>query len=55
MINDDSSLEMFLNSYEKDKITKIEDPQINSNMRLFREHTGVFFVQNNKLYRIKKK
>jgi hypothetical protein len=55
MITDDDAIEMFLNRIDKDSIKRIEDPVINSTMRLCKNGTKVMFFRDNKLYEIKMK
>jgi hypothetical protein len=55
MINDDDTIEMFLNRIDKDSVKKIQDPQINSSMRLCKDGVRVLFFRENKLYSIKMK
>jgi hypothetical protein len=55
MITDDDAIEIFLNRIDKDSIKRIEDPVINSTMRLCKNGTKVMFFRDNKLYEIKMK
>jgi len=55
MINDDDTIEIFLNRIDKDSIKKIQDPQINSSMRLCKDGTRLLFFKENKLFSIKMK
>jgi len=55
MINDDDSIEIFSNQIDKDSIKKIQDPQINSSMRLCKDGMRVLFFKENKLFSIKMK
>jgi len=55
LITDDDAIEIFLNRTDKDSIKRIEDPIINSTMRLCKDGTRVRFFRDNKLYEIKMK
>lgn len=55
MITDDDAIEIFLNRIDKDSVKRIEDPVINSTMRLCKNGTKVMFFRENKLYEIKMK
>lgn len=55
MINDDDSIEIFLNRIDKDDVKRIEDPDVDSTMRLFKDGVNALFVKGNKLYSIKMK
>ncbi|MCF8019877.1 MAG: hypothetical protein K9L62_10800 [Vallitaleaceae bacterium] len=53
LITDDDAIEIFLNRIDKDAVKRIEDPIINSTMRLCKEGNQVRFFRNNKVYEIK--
>lgn len=53
LITDDDAIEIFLNRIDKDGIKRIEDPIINSTMRLCKEGNQVRFFRDNKVYEIK--
>ena len=53
LITDDDAIEIFLNRIDKDDVKRIEDPVINSNMRLCNEGNQVRFFKDNKVYEIK--
>ncbi len=55
MINDDDSLEMFLNRTDKDDVKRIEDPDIHSTMKLTKDGTTAMFTKGNKVFSIKTK
>ena len=55
LITDDDAIEMFLNRIDKDEVKRIEDPVINSAMRICKDGTRVRFFRDNKLYEIKMK
>jgi len=55
MITDDDAVEIFLNRIDKDQIKRIEDPVINSSMRLCKSGTRVRFFRDKSLYEIKMK
>jgi hypothetical protein len=52
MINEDDSLEIFLNRIDKDDIKRIEDPEIHSTMRLAKNGIKALFFKGNKLFSI---
>jgi len=53
LITDDDAIEIFLNRIDKDGVKRIEDPIINSTMRLCKEGNQVRFFRDNKVYEIK--
>ena len=53
LITDDDAVEIFLNRIDKDAVKRIEDPIINSTMRLCKEGNQVRFFRDNKVYEIK--
>lgn len=53
LITDDDAVEIFLNRIDKDDVKRIEDPIINSSMRLCHEGNQVRFFRDNKIYEIK--
>jgi len=53
LITDDDAIEIFLNRIDKDSVKRIEDPTINSTMRLCKDGTRVKFFRDNKVYEIK--
>jgi len=53
LITDDDAIEIFLNRIDKDSVKRIEDPIINSTMRLCKEGNQVRFFRDNKVYEIK--
>jgi hypothetical protein len=53
LITDDDAIEIFLNRIDKDSVKRIEDPVINSTMRLCKDGTRVRFFRDNKVYEIK--
>ena len=55
MITDDDAIEIFLNRINKPDVKRIEDPVINSTMRLCKDGTTVKFFRDNKVYQIKMK
>ena len=55
MITDDDAIEVFLNRTDKDNVKRIEDPIINSTMRLCHSGNQVRFFRGKKLYEIKMK
>ena len=55
LITDDDAIEIFLNRLDKPDVKRIEDPVINSTMRLCKDGTTVKFFRENKLYQIKMK
>jgi len=55
LITDDDAIEIFLNRIDKDDIKRIEDPIINSTMRLCKDGTQARFFRDNKVYEIKMK
>jgi hypothetical protein len=55
LITDDDAVEIFLNRIDKPDVKRIEDPVINSTMRLCKDGTTVKFFRDNKLYQIKMK
>ena len=55
LITDDDAIEIFLNRIDKPDVKRIEDPVINSTMRLCKDGTTVKFFRDNKLYKIKMK
>ncbi len=50
LITDDDAIEIFLNRVDKDNVKRIEDPIINSTMRLCKDGTRVRFFRDNKVY-----
>ena len=55
MITEDDAMEIFLNRIDKPNIKRIEDPIINSSMRLCKSGTELRFFRENKLYKMKMK
>jgi len=55
LITDTDAIEIFLNRIDKPDVKRIEDPVINSTMRLCKDGTTVKFFRDNKLYQIKMK
>ena len=55
MITDDDAIEIFLNRVDKSQVKRIEDPVINSSMKLCKNGTKAMFFRDNKLYEIKMK
>lgn len=55
MITDDDAVEIFLNRIDKSAVKRVEDPAINSTMRLCKDGTVVKFFRDNKLYSLKMK
>lgn len=55
LITDDDAIEIFLNRIDKPDVKRIEDPVINSTMRLCKDGTTVKFFRDNKVYQIKMK
>lgn len=55
MINDDDSVEIFLNRIDKDDVKRIEDPDVDSTMKLFKDGVNTLFSKGSKLYSIKMK
>jgi hypothetical protein len=54
-ITHDDAVELFSNNIKHYSLTRVEDPAINSNMRLCHDATQVRFFQDNKIYTIKMK
>jgi hypothetical protein len=54
-ITHDDAVELFSNNLKHYSLTRVEDPSINSNMKLCHDATQVRFFQDNKLYTIKMK
>lgn len=50
MINHDDSVEIFSNNVNTNSVNRIEDPAINSSMRLFKDGMKVVFSVDNDLY-----
>jgi hypothetical protein len=55
MINEDDSVEMFLNRLDKNDVKRIEDPEIHSTMKLTKDGIQAMFMKGNKLFSIKTK
>jgi len=55
MMNHDDTIEIFLNRIDKPAVKKIQDPEVNSSMRLCKDGVRVLFLKENKLYSIKTK
>jgi hypothetical protein len=55
MINEDDSVEIFLNRIDKDDVKRIEDPDVDTTMKLFKDGVNALFTKGNKLYSIKMK
>jgi hypothetical protein len=55
MINEDDSVEIFLNRIDKDDVKRIEDPDIHSTMKLSKDGISAMFFKGNKLFSIKTK
>jgi len=55
MVTDDDAIEIFLNRIDKPDVKRIEDPVINSTMRLCKDGTTLKFFRDNKVYQIKMK
>lgn len=55
LITDDDAIEIFLNRIDKPDVKRIEDPVINSTMRLCKDGTTAKFFRDNKIYQIKMK
>ena len=51
----DDALEIFLNRMDKPDVKRIEDPILNSEMRLCKSGTQLRFFRDNKLYAMKMK
>jgi len=54
-ITDDDGVEIFFNKPEKGDLKRIEDPAIDSSMRLVKDGTTVLFFKGNKLHSVKMK
>ena len=54
-ITDDDAVEIFYNTPSKQKLKRIEDPAIDSSMRLVKDGTRVLFFKGNKLHSMKMK
>lgn len=54
-ITEDDAVEIFMNRVDKLDRKRIEDPEINSTMRLFKDGTRVGFFKGKKLYSMKMK
>ncbi len=52
-ITDDDAVEIFFNKPEKGDLKRIEDPEIDSSMRLVKDGTRVLFFKGNKLHSMK--
>ena len=52
MINDDDSLEIFINKPGSTKLKRIEDSTINSSMKLVKDGIRVMFTTGNRLYKM---
>jgi len=55
MITEDNGVEIFLNRMDKPDIKRVEDPDIDNSMRLFKDGTRVKFFKDNSLYSMKMK
>jgi hypothetical protein len=55
MINEDDSVEIFLNKLHKDDVKRIEDPEIHSTMKLTKDGITAMFIKGNKVFSIKTK
>jgi hypothetical protein len=51
-INEDNSVEIFLNRIDKDDVKRIEDPEIKSTMKLAKDGIKALFFKGNKLFSI---
>jgi len=54
-ITSDRAIEIFSNNYNKDDVKRIEDPDIDSTMKLCKDGTKLRFFKGNKLFNIKMK
>ena len=54
-LTDDDAIEILLNRPDKGDLKRIEDPQVNSSMRLCKYGTQVLFFKDTKLFSIKVK
>ena len=54
-LTDDDAIEILLNRPEKGDLKRIEDPQVNSSMRLCKDGTKVLFFKDTKLFSFKMK
>jgi hypothetical protein len=52
MINEDDSVEVFLNRVDKPGIKRVEDPEIHSTMKLTKDGITAMFMKGNKLFSI---
>jgi hypothetical protein len=55
MINEDDSVEIFLNRLDKNDVKRIEDPEIHSTMKLTKDGIVAMFMKGNKVFSIKTK
>lgn len=55
MIPEDNVVELFLNRMDKQEVKRLEDPQIDSSMRLLKDGTRIKFFRDTNLYSIKMK
>lgn len=55
MITEDNVIEIFLNRIDKPNVKRIEDPDIDSSMRLFNHGTTLKFFKDKTIYRMKMK
>ena len=55
MITEDNGVEILLNRMDKPDIKRVEDPDIDNTMRLFKDGTRVKFFKDNSLYSMKMK
>lgn len=55
MINEDDSVEIFLNRLDKNDVKRIEDPEIHSTMKLTKDGITTMFMKGNKVFSIKTK
>jgi hypothetical protein len=55
MIPEDNVVELFLNRMDKQEVKRIEDPQIDSSMRVLKDGTRIKFFKDNSLYTMKMK
>jgi len=55
MITEDNGVEIFLNRIDKPDIKRIEDPDVDNTMRIFKDGTRLKFFKDNTLYSMKMK
>ena len=54
-ITDDDAVEILINKVKKGDLKRIEDPQVDSSMKLTKDGTTLLFFKGNKLYSFKMK